>query len=185
MAKVLAIVSSPRKGGNTDILVERMAEGAREAGGDVEKIYLGEMTIAECDGCHRCWHGGGCSKDDDMPALYARIAQADAFIFGTPVYWYGPTGLMKLFIDRFVYFNCPENRAKVRAKPVVIAVPFEEQDLETARGVTEFFDKSFAYLEMKLLGKVIVPGVSGKGDVLEKSEYLEEARELGRKLASE
>lgn len=182
MKKILAVVGSPRKGGNTDVLLDRMAEGARREGGDVEKIYLSDLKITECDGCHRCWQGRDCSKDDDMSALYATIAGADAFIFGTPVYWYGPTGLMKLFIDRFVYFNCAENRANVQGKSVVIAVPFEEEVLETARGVVEFFEKSLAYLEMKLLGKLIVPGVSGKGDILKRAEYLEEARKVGKRL---
>ena len=77
-----------------------------------------------------------CSKNDDMLGTYPKISQSDALILGTPVYWYGPTGLMKLFIDRFVYFNCQQNRDKIKGKSVVIAVPFEEETCETARLVT-------------------------------------------------
>ena len=183
MKKILAVVGSPRRNGNTDILVSRIAEGARTKGAMVDELYLGDFTIKECDGCHKCWEGKECSKNDEMCNIYPKIIRSDVIIFGTPVYWYGPTGLMKIFIDRFVYFNSPENREKIRSKSAVIAVPFEEENPEMARLVVEFFEKSLAYLEMKLVGKVIVPGVSGKGDILQKAERLREAYELGQSLA--
>lgn len=183
MKKILAVVGSPRRNGNTDILVSRIAEGARTKGAVVDELYLGDLTIKECDGCHKCWEGKECSKNDEMCNIYPKIIQSDVIIFGTPVYWYGPTGLMKIFIDRFVYFNSPENREKIRSKSAVIAVPFEEENPEMARLVVEFFEKSLAYLEMKVVGKVIVPGVSGKGDILQKAERLREAYELGQSLA--
>ena len=90
---------------------------------------------------------------------------------------------MKALVDRFVYFNCPENRAKVRGKSAVIAVPFEEEDIRTSGGVVTFFEKSLEYLEMELVGRVVVPGVGRKGEILERQDPLEEARELGRRLA--
>jgi hypothetical protein len=64
----------------------------------------------------------------------------------------------------------------------VLAVPFEENDLETARGVVEFFQKSLAYLGIELLGRIIVPGVGEKGAILKKGQYLQQAYDLGRKL---
>jgi len=120
-----------------------------------------------------------------MGEIYPKIIESDAIIFGTPIYWYGPTGLMKLFVDRLVYFNCPEHRAKIRGKRAVLAVPFEEEELETARLVVEFFEKSLAYLEMKLAGKIIVGGVSEKGDILKKQDILNEAYQLGQKLVQD
>ncbi len=182
MKKILAIVGSPRKGGNTHIIVSKIAEGARAKGAIVDELFLGDITIAECDGCHRCWQGERCSKDDDMRQIYQRINESDAIIFGTPVYWYGPTGLMKMLVDRFVYFNCEENRPRIRGKRAVIAVPFEEEDRGTAGLVVEFFERSLAYLEMELVGKIIVPGVGKKGDVLQKPESLKEAYALGENL---
>jgi multimeric flavodoxin WrbA len=183
MNKVLGIVGSPRKNGNTHLLVSRILEGAEAEGVAGDLLLLGDMTIRECDGCHACWQGKQCSKNDDMRETYARIAESDAIVFGTPVYWYGPTALMKAFIDRFVYFNCPENRAQVRGKPAVVAVPFEEDDPEAARLVLTLFEKCFDYLEMRMIGQVTVPGVSEKGDVLAKQDALAEARALGAKLA--
>jgi hypothetical protein len=86
------------------------------------------------------------------------------------------------FMDRFVYFNCPAKRAKIRGKSAVIAVPFEEENTETAALVVAFFEKSLSYLEMKLLGKVLVPGVADKGQILDKPDSLKQAHELGRNL---
>jgi multimeric flavodoxin WrbA len=183
MAKILAVVGSPRKGGNTDLLVAKMAEGAQAAGAQVETIHLGELAIRECDGCHACWCGRPCSKDDGMRPLYPKIGASDLIVFGTPVYWYGPTALMKAFIDRFVYFNNETNRSMVRGKRAVVAVVLEETHEETWRPVVEFFEKSLGYLEMRLAGTIVVPGVGKKGEIREHPDRLEEAYHLGSTLA--
>ncbi len=181
--KVLGVVGSPRKNGNTHILVSRILEGAEKEGAEVESIFLSDLNIRECNGCHACWKGKECSKHDDMNSIYPKIVESDVIVYGTPVYWYGPTALMKAFIDRFVYFNCPENRAKIRGKSAVIAIPYEEDNPETVVPLEMLFEKSFRYLEMKLVGKIIVPGVGSKGEVLKKRDRLNDAFELGRKLA--
>jgi multimeric flavodoxin WrbA len=185
MAKILAVVGSPRKGGNTEILVSKMAEGAGAAGAQVEVIRLGELQIRECDGCHACWRGRPCSKKDDMLALYPKIAASEVIVFGTPVYWYGPTALMKAFIDRFVYFNGEANRPMIRGKRAAVAVVLEETHEQTWRPVVEFFEKSLTYLEMELAGTIIVPGVGRKGEILKQPQRLEEAYRLGAELAGE
>jgi multimeric flavodoxin WrbA len=184
MANMLAIIGSPRKGGNTETLVAQIAAGAASAGAQAETIHLGGLHIRECDGCHACWRGRPCSKDDDMRAVYEKIAASEIIVFGTPVYWYGPTALMKAFIDRFVYFNCEANRPMVRGKRAAVAVVLEETHEETWRPVVEFFAKSLAYLEMNLAGTIVVPGVGDKGAIRRESQRLEEARLLGRRLVS-
>ena len=183
MKKILGVVGSPRRMGNTHILVKRILDGAKEEGALAEELFLRDLNISECDGCHVCWGGLECSKLDDMNSTYQKIIDSDIIIFGTPVYWYGPTALMKGFIDRFVYFNCQKNRSKIRGKSAVIAVPFEEDNPLTAALVVAFFEKCFEYLEMKLVGKVIAPGVGFKGEILEKKDRMDEAFSLGRRLA--
>ena len=183
MKKILGIMGSPRKKGNTHIIVSKILEGAEKEGAATDIIFLGDKQIKECDGCHVCWQGKQCSKKDDMNDLYPEIMDSDIIIFGTPVYWYGPTALMKGFIDRFVYFNCPENREKIKGKSAVLAVPYEEESPETAEPLVVFFEKSFEYLQINLVDKIIVPGVGEKGDVLKKQDRLEEAFALGMKLA--
>ncbi len=179
MKNVLGVCGSPRRKGNTDILVSKILEGAKEAGAKTESIFLKKLKIKECNGCHSCWEGKKCSKRDDMNDLYPKIEEADAIVFGTPVYWYGPTAIMKGFIDRFVYFNCPENRKKIRGKSAVLAVPFEEDDIDAAAPLVTMFEKSFDYVEINLVGKILAPGVGEKGDILKKPDLLEEAYKLG------
>ncbi len=182
MPKLLGIVGSPRRGGNTDWLVRKVLEGAAREGAETELISLAGLRIAECDGCHACWRGTACSKRDDMNSLYSKLAASDILVFGTPVYWYGPTALMKGFIDRFVYFNCPEHRPLLRGKIAAVVAPFEETDPETVRPVLDFFARTFQYLELKLAGELVAPGNERKGAVLEKPDLLDAAVALGAKL---
>ena len=185
MANVLAVVGSPRKGGNTDILVSRIADGARDSGAAVDLLHLGDLEIRECNGCHACWRGKPCSHDDAMQPIYSQIATADAIVFGTPVYWYGPTALMKAFVDRFVYFNCGHNRPKIRGKRAVVAVVLEEESKSTWQPVVEFFDHCFAYLKLRPAGTIVVPGVRPKGAIRAKPERLEQAYHLGASLQAD
>ncbi len=166
MKNILGIIGSPRKNGNTDVMVSHILEGARDRGAHTESIRLADLSILECDGCHACWKAGcACSKKDDMAALYPKIAQSDAIVFGTPVYWYGPTAIMKCFIDRFVYFNCPAHREQVRNKAAVIAIPFEDRTYATADLLVGFFERSLEYLEMPLIDRILAPGVTRRGEV--------------------
>jgi multimeric flavodoxin WrbA len=181
--KILGVMGSPRKKGNTHLLVSKILEGAKSAGARGDILFLGDLSIRECDGCHVCWKGKKCNKNDDMNKIYSKIIESAAIVFGTPVYWYGPTALMKGFIDRFVYFNCPENREQIKGKPAVLAIPFEEEDPATADLVKAMFEKSLRYLEMNLIGTIIVPGVTKRGEIRKKQAPLEEAYNLGVKLA--
>ncbi|MFB3897112.1 MAG: flavodoxin family protein [bacterium] len=183
MKKILGIIGSPRKKGNTDVLVSEILKGAKTQGAEIDSIYLGDLHILECDGCHVCWKGKPCCKNDDMNLIYSKLIDSDIIIFGTPVYWYGPTALMKAVIDRLVYFNCPDNRKKILGKKVIIAVPFEEDNPDTAAPLVTFFEKCFAYLEWELMAKLIVGGVTKRGEIAKKKKVMDDAVELGKKLA--
>jgi len=143
---------------------------------------LGGLTIRECDGCHACWKGKPCIKADDMNGIYPKLAECDVIVFGTPVYWYGPTALMKALVDRLVYFNCPENRPKLAGKAAILAIPFEETDLATAAPVVDFFGRTCEYLGLKVAGKVLAWGVTRRGEVAAREEFMREAFSLGRDL---
>ncbi len=184
MKNILGIIGSPRKNGNTHVIVSRILDGARDAGATSESIFLGDLNILECDGCHACWKGKHvCSKNDDMKHLVPKIVASDVIIFGTPVYWFGPTAIMKCFIDRFVFFNCPANRKKIRNKAGIIAVPFEDRTPDTADLVVGFFEKSLDYLEMRLTDKILVPGVTKRGEVRNRKQVMDKCYRLGKRLA--
>ena len=183
MSRVLGIMGSPRKKGNSHVLLNKILEGAESKGAETEIVLLGDTTIGECDGCHACWRGKPCPRMDDMNDLYQKIAESDVLIFATPVYWYGPTALMKAFLDRFVYFNCPENRDKIKGKKCMLAVVFEEDSGEAAGPLVDMFEKSFAYLGVDHVETILVPGVTKRGEVAEKKDVMARAFELGKTLA--
>ena len=185
MKNILGVIGSPRKKGNTEKMVSRILEGAHDLGAHTETIRLGDLKILECDGCHACWKGKGvCSKKDDMAALYPKIAQNDAIVFGTPVYWYGPTAIMKCFIDRLVYFNCPAHREQIRNKAAVIAIPFEDKTYATADLLVSFFERSLGYLEMRLIDRILAPGVTRRGEVSGRKQIMATCYKVGGTLAS-
>ncbi|MFY9327901.1 MAG: flavodoxin family protein [Georgfuchsia sp.] len=99
--KVIGIVCSPRKKGNTEILISRALDGAREAGAEeTEMICLAGKNINPCDGCESCTKKGKCRIDDDMQEIYPRLLEADGIIFGSPVYFWGVTAQAKMVMDR-------------------------------------------------------------------------------------
>ncbi len=180
MRKILGIVGSPRRNGNTDILVNMILDGARSTSAVTDMIHLDEMEINQCDGCHRCWSDGNCRWKDDMPIIYKKIAGCDVLVLGTPVYWFGPSAMMKSCLDRFVYFNSPKTRSLVKGKAVILVVPFEDTELGTADPLVAMFEKSLEYLEMNLFARLLVPGLTRRGEVKEKQVILEEAYGIGR-----
>lgn len=98
---VLAIVSSPRKGGNSETIVERFVTGAKEAGHTVETVFLREKKIAPCLACEACLQNGGtCVQKDDMAEILEQIIAADVIVLSTPVYYYSISAQLKMMIDR-------------------------------------------------------------------------------------
>ncbi len=103
MKKVLIISGSPRKGGNSDLLCDEFARGAREAGNEVVKISLAEKKVGYCRGCYYCSnHGGVCAINDDMGEILDKFMEADAIVLASPVYFYSVDAQMKAVIDRMV-----------------------------------------------------------------------------------
>ena len=112
--KILALIGSPRKGSNTDLLVEEMLKGSQKGNHTSEKIYLYDYDIAPCIDCRKCKKDPLiCVLDDGMHQIYPKMDAADLIIFATPNYWYGPSAMMKLLIDRMRPYVASE---KVKGK---------------------------------------------------------------------
>lgn len=100
--KILAIVGSFRKGGNTDLITDRILEGARSQGAHIEKVFIDDLTISSCQGCMECRKEGICHQQDDVAALVKKIEAADGVIFGSPIYGNYITGQAKMLLDRLM-----------------------------------------------------------------------------------
>ena len=98
--KVLIISSSPRKDGNSETLAAAFAKGAREAGNQVETVYLREKQIGFCKGCFACLKLGHCVIQDDAVEITAKMHDANVLVFATPVYYYCVSGQLKTMLDR-------------------------------------------------------------------------------------
>jgi multimeric flavodoxin WrbA len=183
MKRVLALVGSPRRGGNTDILVEEVLKGAQEGGADAEKIFLADLTIGGCQGCGACVRNevDWCIQKDDMTDLYPRILAADVIVLGTPIYWWGPSAQLKAFFDRWYALN-GDKRTQLKGKQVALVCAMGDTDPATARHVIGMFQDSFSYLEMQFENQLVVSAHT-QGEVSQNKEAMAEAWNLGNYLA--
>ena len=110
--KILGVSGSPRKGGNTEILLDNFLKGAESAGAETKKVHLREYSIESCIGCEACRKAGTCIRfHDGMELLYPEIEEAKGLILGSPTYNYNVTAPMKAFIDRlYPYYNFTDER---------------------------------------------------------------------------
>ncbi len=102
--KILAIYGSPRRGGNTDVLLDEFVRGAKSAGAAVMRKYLRDMDFIPCIECGVCYSTGVCIYDDDYQELYGLLDEVDAMIISSPIFFYGVTAIVKAFIDRSQQF---------------------------------------------------------------------------------
>ena len=108
--KIFAVNGSPRKRqGNTERILKPFLEGAREAGADIDLVYLKEKEVKPCLGCNACWlkTPGRCAQKDDMPELLDLMRQCEVAVLASPIYVGGVTGLMKNFLDRMTPISLP------------------------------------------------------------------------------
>lgn len=98
--KILGIVGSPRKNGNTEIMMKEVLKATHDAGCMTDIFLMSEKQVAPCDACGTCFELGSCVIKDDMQDLYARMDQAHAIIFGSPVYFGSVSAQMKAIMDR-------------------------------------------------------------------------------------
>lgn len=119
--KVLGVVCSARKGGNTEILVEQALASAQESGAQIELISVRDKNIAPCDGCNSCRRTGVCRLQDDMQAIYEQLETADAIIFGSPVYFGSVSAQAKAIMDRTFLF-LPDMNLKGKVAAPILAV---------------------------------------------------------------
>jgi multimeric flavodoxin WrbA len=100
LVKIIGIVGSPRKGGNTTILVKEALKAAENAGADTELINLGNAEIEPCIACDICKSTGECAIYDDVPSILTKLIESQGMIIGSPVYFGNVTAQLKMLMDR-------------------------------------------------------------------------------------
>ena len=172
---ILILSGSPRKGGNTDLLVEAFVKGASKKH-HVEVVSVHDYKVNPCMGCNACFKDEThtCVQKDNMTIIYEKIANVDMLVIASPVYFYGLSAQLKAVIDRF---HNPI-RDTFRLKKMALL-------LVGAATLPELFDSILAqyrlclnFFKLEDAGRVLVRGVKDKGDIMN-TDALQGAIDLG------
>ncbi|MCR5183916.1 MAG: flavodoxin family protein [Opitutales bacterium] len=173
--KIFIISSSFRPHSNSRALCEAVADGAREAGNAVEIVNLSGKKISFCTGCYACQKLHHCVQNDDANEICRKICEADAVVFGTPVYYFGIAAQLKAVLDRCVQF-WPEPAGKPYYLVATMAdAPHFEYVIGSIKGFVECFDGA------TLAGTVLADGVYEQ-DAVRTTKFMKEAYELGKSI---
>jgi multimeric flavodoxin WrbA len=182
--QILILKASPRERGNSATLADRLATGASKAGAQVESIYLHGLDIRACDACDLCQEpGSGCVIEDDMQPLYPKLAEADAIVLASPIYWFTFSAQLKLCMDRWYAFQ--GNRyQEIKNKPFGIILTYGDTDLYSSGGINAIhtFESIARFLHGELAG-IVHASLDEAGEAARQPTLLEQAYQLGRQLA--
>jgi len=184
---ILGIHGSPRKNGNTEILLDSFLEGVKSSKINFEKIRLAELSYQPCIECGECEKTGECILNDDFQELYKKLIKVDFLVIATPVFFYSHTSYVQAFFERFQAFwarkyllNLSHPLHKT-PKGILISVGATK-----GKKIFESMIRSFKYVLDTIYG-VYIGGlffrkIEKKGEILKYPEYLELAKNLGQKL---
>lgn len=190
--KVFAVNGSFRQEGNTDIIIERILEGARTAGAVTEKVFVDDLHINSCQGCLECRQEGTCCQDDQLTQIVKKLEDADAIIIGSPIYGNYMTGQLKILMDRLMgvisritYVPGGGIKSITRLEPKkrnIVCV------LTAGAPTPECADDALKLLRRMLgsmtnggfLEEIVAVGINAKGAItFSKAEWAEAARKYG------
>jgi multimeric flavodoxin WrbA len=174
--KILGISFSPREQGNTELLLDKVFEGARRLGADTELFRVAAKNISPCDGCGSCFKTGECHIQDDMQELYRKMLEADGIVFGTPVYFYNMTAQGKTVIDRTIALGHEGKSLANKVGGVVVV----GGSLGLVDAVKDLY---FYMVTRQMLPARFVAAYGGnKGDVKKLEKCLKAAEDLGAQM---
>jgi len=190
--KVLGIYGSPRQGGNSDLLLDKVLEGARLAGAEIKSVFARDLKILGCLECGGCDETGECIVDDRMQEVYPLLEWADVIIFGSPIFFYGPPAQAKALIDRG---QAMWNRRLLRKDKsewknyesgigylVAVGATKGKNLFEGAQLTAKYF---YDALDMDYGGGLFFRGIDGKGAIADDPEPFDQALEFGRRVVEE
>lgn len=178
--KVLMINGSPNKEGCTYTALREVAKALAAEGVDSEIVWLGNGPVRDCIGCGACGKTQNCVFDDDnLSALKKKCAEADGFVFGSPVYYAHPSGRILSVLDRLFF----SGGAAFKGKPGAAVVSARRAGTTASIDV---LNKYFSISQMPIIGSSYWNMVHGRKpeDVAEDAEGVQTMRNLGRNMAA-
>ena len=187
--RVLGIAGSPRRGGNTDMLLNEVLRGAASQGAETKTIVLSQLNIAPCQHCDGCLETGSCKVEDDMQMIYDELEQADRLVLASPVHFMGVTAQTKAMIDRCQALWVRKYRLKL---PPLGNRQVERKGLFVSVGgmkLANLFEPSlatvkswFKVLDIAYAGELVFPSVDEKGAIKDHPDALKQAFLAGQRL---
>jgi len=186
--KVLGINGSPRIGGNTDILLDKVLEGARSKGANVNKVILNQLKFVPCQECEVMADNGGCLVNDDMQSVYKKIKQANALVFASPIFFGSLSAQSKMMIDRFqcawrARYILKKDTGYKKIPGVFVSVEgsAREDFFQNAKSIVKNF---FATVNASYEGELFCSGIDEKASILKHQGCLQKAFDLGARLTA-
>ena len=184
--RVVIVKGSPRENGNSAVLAEKVAEGAKSAGAYVESFYLHSMDIGPCDACDVCHTDpyGGCVVSDDMQLLYPKLLDADAIVIASPVYWFTVSAQTKLFMDR-CYALVDGSGYLLRGKKIGIVMTYGDSDPFNSGAVNALrtFQDAYNYVGAQIVD-MVYGSAGAAGEIQENADLMANAYAMGQKLGA-
>ena len=185
--KVLGIMGSPRKGGNTDLLLDEALKGAKSGGAEVEKVVVCDLNIAPCREYYGCLRDGRCVIKDDMEGIYPKLLEADIVILASPIFFYGLSSQAKALIDRcqalwarkYILKQVDRSGRKRKGALIAVGATRGKRLFEGPVLTAKYF---FQAIDVEAGGDLLVRGIDKKGEVKEHPTALGDASELGKRL---
>ena len=190
--KVIAFAASPRKNGNTEILLDVIAKGLQEESIHVEKIRTHELGISPCTGCGKCDTLGRCVIQDSFQGLFDSLVECDGVVFAAPLYFMNVPANGKALIDRCQSFWAARYRLKLdlfggRKRPGMLVscsgMGFGPGKAFVFRGIEDTMTYFFEALGMEKMESLLFSQVDSRGAILNNSSALEKARNAGKLMA--
>ena len=190
VSNLMAISSSPRRNGNSELLLNSFVEGARHNGWETELLRLQKLNISPCQACDGCSKKGQCVQDDDMQYVFQRLQQVDGLVVASPIYFGTLSAQLKIFIDRFQCWW----QAKYRLKQPFVGL--EEGKIGFFICVSALKDKGycedatkvakvlFHNLNYHYVDALHFQGFDRKGSIKEDPEALKSAYVKGQNFSS-
>lgn len=181
MKNAVVLFGSPRKKGNTAQLARPVIATLKGKGWGVRTLYLNDMNIRPCQGCYICLPAGVCRIKDDMKDVRKYIIESDLIVYATPIYWFGPSGQLKLAMDRSIAFMDENFASRVKGKQAITLTTFGDENIDSCQPAIDMFTKTFDLLGIAYAGQVNAPGCQPQGSV--GHQYIEKAKELAESVA--
>jgi multimeric flavodoxin WrbA len=190
--RVFGLSGSPRKGGNSDILLKHVLKGVRQNEVPVENVRLCNYQYQGCIGCEKCRKNNACKgPNDGMHLLYPKVIESQGIVLVCPTHNYNITAWMKAFIDRLYCFYIFDNnrprgwssRLMNQNRKAVIVAVCEQVDKKDMGYTLEAMRLPVKALGYDVIGELAVFGIFDRGKVQDEDETLTKAIKLGNRLA--